>query len=228
MLTIVVLTLLTAKAEAIEMFTNFNNGQNVGFPPMEVPISVYRGFGHGGWNPYAEGMPLKTVPPVPAMMPTGQVPHVWQQPQYSAMPAGKQQQVGSAAANAPQRLASDRRRNRWQRGSYRPMSESNGNPDSSPTQNAGDLPNPPRPEIETDSSIVTGPASSRRKPPSGDFNSPTVLHAQAGTPPIPERSLESANSTSANDDRAPQPPANMRAADFWPQANALFPAGAGD
>src|SRR5215471_8089722 len=70
----IALASLAARTQAIEMFTNFHNGENIGFPPMQVPIGVYGGFGRGGWNPSAEGMPLKTWPPVPSMMPTGQIP----------------------------------------------------------------------------------------------------------------------------------------------------------
>ncbi|HTQ38474.1 MAG TPA: hypothetical protein VMJ32_05575 [Pirellulales bacterium] len=69
-----ILASLAVRAEAIEMFTNFHNGENIGFPPMQVPIGVYGGWGRGGWNPNAEGMPLKTWPPVPSMTPTGQIP----------------------------------------------------------------------------------------------------------------------------------------------------------
>jgi len=69
-----VLACAATRAEAVEMFTNFHLGENVGFPPMQVPYGVYGGLGRGGWNPYAEGTPLKTWPPVPSMMPTGQVP----------------------------------------------------------------------------------------------------------------------------------------------------------
>jgi hypothetical protein len=64
----------SAPAQAVEMFTNFHYGENVGFPPMQVPYGVYGGLGRGGWNPYAEGMPLKSMPDTPSMMPTGQVP----------------------------------------------------------------------------------------------------------------------------------------------------------
>lgn len=69
-----VLACATPRAEAVEMFTDFHLGENVGFPPMQVPYGIYGGLGRGGWNPYAEGAPLKTWPPVPSMMPTGQVP----------------------------------------------------------------------------------------------------------------------------------------------------------
>ncbi|HZZ27369.1 MAG TPA: hypothetical protein VFE46_05115 [Pirellulales bacterium] len=73
-LSTLILTCIILRAQAVEMFTNFDNGQNVGFPPMQVPFCVYGGVTHGGWNPNAEGMPLKTWPPVPAMMPTQQIP----------------------------------------------------------------------------------------------------------------------------------------------------------
>ena len=56
-------------AQAIEMFTNFHNGENIGFPPMQVPVAIY---GRGGWNCAAmQGAPFRTVDPVPAMTPTG-------------------------------------------------------------------------------------------------------------------------------------------------------------
>jgi len=64
----------SARAEAVELFTNFHYGENVGFPPMQVPYGIYGGLGRGGWNPNAEGIPLKTWPDVPPMMPTGQIP----------------------------------------------------------------------------------------------------------------------------------------------------------
>jgi hypothetical protein len=73
-LSTIILACLSARAEAVEMFTDFHNGENVGFPPMQVPYGIYGGLGRGGWNPTAEGMPLKTWPPVPAMMPTQQIP----------------------------------------------------------------------------------------------------------------------------------------------------------
>ncbi len=61
--------LSAAPAGAIEMFTNLNNGTNIGFPPMEVPTSIY---GRGGWHRGAmHGPPIRTNPPIPAMMPSG-------------------------------------------------------------------------------------------------------------------------------------------------------------
>ncbi|HEY2827001.1 MAG TPA: hypothetical protein VGJ04_05315 [Pirellulales bacterium] len=70
----VILAWMCVRAEAVEMFTDFHLGENVGFPPMQVPYGIYGGLGRGGWNPDAEGMPLKTWPAVPSMMPTGQNP----------------------------------------------------------------------------------------------------------------------------------------------------------
>ncbi|MCC7083383.1 MAG: hypothetical protein IT427_00070 [Pirellulales bacterium] len=60
-------------ASAIEMQTNFHYGEQVGFPPMEVPTAVYGGWGTPGWNCSAiNRVPLyNAYPPVPAMFPTG-------------------------------------------------------------------------------------------------------------------------------------------------------------
>ena len=73
----IIMSLAAVRAEAIEMFTNFNNGQNVGLPPMEVPIGMYPGFGRGGWAPGVVGAPLRTMPPVPSMSPTGPAPMIF-------------------------------------------------------------------------------------------------------------------------------------------------------
>ncbi len=198
-LSILVFVLLAAKAGAIEMFTNFNNGMNVGFPPMEVPISVYRGFGHGGWNPYAEGMPLKTVPPVPAMMPTGQVPHHWvpqstrmphpvDMPQSSAMPNGDQSQTGMTPADDTIRLASGRRA-RWQRGGYRPTADNAGGNDRT--------------------AAPDGASPTLAKPNPSEMSPPTVLHAETDT----LRAAPALKSVKSKVD------------DFTPGAAALFPQG---
>jgi len=112
-LAVIASIVITGRAQAIEMFTNFNNGQNIGFPPMEVPTRIYGGFGRGGWNPYAEGMPLKTNPPVPAMMPTGQIPHGRTFDYYGRAPGVM---IGNGGTASQRELVSDRRRARWQRG----------------------------------------------------------------------------------------------------------------
>jgi hypothetical protein len=64
---------LAGGAQAIEMQTNFHYGEQVGFPPMEVPAAVYGGWGTPGWNCNAIGrVPVNAAyPPVPAMYPTG-------------------------------------------------------------------------------------------------------------------------------------------------------------
>ncbi len=217
------LILLAGRADAIEMFTNFNNGQNVGFPPIEVPISVYRGFGRGGWNPYAEGMPLKTAPPVPAMMPTGQVPHVWAPANTSNMSRANQSQAGNVAAAFPQRVASDRRRSRWQRGAYRPAPE-NGGDNQLNSSNSADSLNPPRPDVDDDSPGA-GPSPNGRRSPTQP-NQPIVLERTPGAAPNVENSPEAANRVAPVDDST-QIRGTDESADFWPSAAALFPKDAG-
>src|SRR5262245_18096261 len=96
-------------ASAIEMFTNFHNGQNIGFPPLEVPTSIYGGHGRG-WNPRAVGTPLRTNPPVPAMMPTGQTPPFGPPAYWSNSHTGGKWENGNSAE-----FVGDRRRGRWQR-----------------------------------------------------------------------------------------------------------------
>ncbi len=148
-LTVLAALALAGRAQAIEMFTNFNNGQNIGFPPLEVPTRIYGGFGRGGWNPHAEGMPLKTNPPVPAMMPTGQIPGGRTFNYYGGAPGVM---VGNDGAASQRELVSDRRRARWQRGA------SANDSDSRPT------------------SRRTTPSES---PKSASEPVPTILHAQS-------------------------------------------------
>jgi hypothetical protein len=106
-LSALILAGVVAPAMAVEMFTNFHYGENVGFPPMQVPYGIYGGLGRGGWNPYAEGIPLKPWPPVPSMMPTGQVPGGFRRlnngMSYKGSPAGRR---GDAAANNPNTVRS--------------------------------------------------------------------------------------------------------------------------
>ena len=107
---IFVASLAAARAEAIEMFTNFHNGENVGFPPMEVPIRMYPGFGRGGWAPGVVGAPLRTLPPVPAMSPTGTAPMMFRQGGCSPFDTGmnmtSQQNMVLARNGRRQRLNS--------------------------------------------------------------------------------------------------------------------------
>ena len=106
---------VAGRAEAIEMFTNFHNGENIGFPPMQVPYSVYGGIGHGGWNPHATGMrmPPDPFPAVPAMTPTGQCPAGRWFDYFGAAPSHP---VGMNGKVEQEQLVSDRRHGRWQRG----------------------------------------------------------------------------------------------------------------
>jgi hypothetical protein len=100
LLGLVVLILFCAglPAQAVEMFTDFHYGENVGFPPMQVPYGIYGGLGRGGWNPYAEGMPLKSMPPVHSMMPTGQVPGGFRRLNKGVTNNGKAGRVNEAKA----------------------------------------------------------------------------------------------------------------------------------
>lgn len=67
--------LLAGQAQAVELFTNFHYGENVGFPSMNVPVSIYGGLGRGGWNCRAiDQIPVKSIPPEPAVTPTGCTP----------------------------------------------------------------------------------------------------------------------------------------------------------
>ncbi len=71
------LALLAARAEAIEMFTNFDNGQNIGLPSNDVPVAIYGGVGTRGWNTHAlRYTPIQSG--TPALFPTGANPHLYQ------------------------------------------------------------------------------------------------------------------------------------------------------
>jgi len=146
---------LSGRAGAIEMFTNFNNGQNIGFPPLEVPTRIYGGFGRGGWNPRAEGMPLKTNPPVPAMMPTGQIPGGRNFDYYGRAPGAM---IGNDGTASQRELMSDRRRARWQRGNASAQTS-----ERSPTS---------RPATSADTTASQSATST-------DDSLPTILHAQS-------------------------------------------------
>jgi len=169
-LTVLVALALADRASAIEMFTNFNNGQNIGFPPLEVPTRIYGGFGRGGWNPHAEGMPLKTNPPVPAMMPTGQIPGGRTFDYYGRAPGVM---IGNGGTASQRELVSDRRRARWQRGSA--------------TADAPDL---------TSRRTIGAGTVANESPKSASEPVPTILHAQPED--FSNGVMRPANSTSEN------------------------------
>jgi hypothetical protein len=188
---------ITGRVQAIEMFTNFNNGQNIGFPPLEVPTRIYGGFGRGGWNPHAEGMPLKTNPPVPAMMPTGQIPgRVFDY--YGRAPGVI---IGNDGADSQRELVSDRRRGRWQRG---PAIESRNGARADTNTNPAQA-------------IDAKDASSRRSSGTTAVGGPepavqslsTVLHAQSDTFTSGGAMLMNSSGGERFQD--------------WPKADALFP-----
>jgi hypothetical protein len=163
---------ITGRAQAIEMFTNFNNGQNIGFPPLEVPTRIYGGFGRGGWNPHAEGMPLKTNPPVPAMMPTGQIP----QRTFDYYGRAPGVMIGNGGTASQRELVSDRRRARWQRGTASAQDSERG-----PTS---------RRMVSADTAVNESPKSSGAP-------LPTILHAQPED--FSSGAMRPTNSTSSED-----------------------------
>jgi hypothetical protein len=171
-LSALILACVAPRAEGIEMFTNFHNGENVGFPPMQVPYGIYGGFGRGGWNPNAEGMPLKTWPPVPSMMPTGQIPGGFRRFNNGGSNQGSSNgKVNQDISNADTSngfsplLVSDRRHGRWQRGdSYAPEMNENG------TQNGR--------------TVNGADGKQNLEPTPAEPPVTTILHAQQGTRPV--------------------------------------------
>lgn len=221
-----VLAALAGRAQAIEMFTNFHNGENVGFPPMQVPYSVYGGIGHGGWNPHAQGMPLKTYPPVPAMSPTGQLPGR-SFDYYGAAPIRSFATTDNAYQS---QLVSDRRHGRWQRGAANLDAKESGNEASDPTLQSKNSAT----EINSSSS-----GSSRKTGPSGIAApsqpkaitpaTPTILHAESPDSemfshvPMIENSLLSPTGGDANQKQPVNSANDSQTLQDWPRADALFP-----
>jgi len=199
-----VAALLASRADAIEMFTNFNNGTNVGFPPMEVPVGIYGGLGRGGWNPRAQGTFFRSNPPVPAMTPTGQLPR----PEIRTSGVSERT-FGSAEQTSDVQYISDRRRGgRFQQmPSSTPRMNSMGPTSPTPSnettvQGGGAGPTPAKaPEMDN---AVSGLKSNKAQ------QSVTVLRAQSGKSPIGSTSTSNANS-SRDEDFLP------------PSSSALFP-----
>jgi hypothetical protein len=194
-LSTLILASLAAQAEAIEMFTNFHNGENVGFPPMQVPIAVYGGWGRGGWNPRAEGMPLKTWPPVPAMTPTQQIPGGFRSlnqgagcnvqtrngdsadaQSYNASANGLTRNT-SSRIGFEETLVSERRHgNRWRDNGSRPQE------DGENVQNRDTVH-----DVNANQNIGSQP----KQEPTLASPPVTILHAEEGKPPISSEGAES-------------------------------------
>jgi hypothetical protein len=179
-----VAALLASQAEAIEMFTNFNNGTNIGFPPMEVPVGIYRGFGHGGWNPHAEGTFFRSNPPVPAMTPTGQLPR----PEIRTSGVSERT-FSSAERTSDVQYVSDRRRGgRFQQmpssmpqtNSMAPMNTMPSSPANDTTIRGNGAGPTPAKAPEMDDAISLSPSTKSSK----TQQSVTVLRAQSGKSPI--------------------------------------------
>jgi hypothetical protein len=202
--------LLASRADAIEMFTNFNNGTNVGFPPMEVPVGIYGGFGRGGWNPHAQGTFFRANPPVPAMTPTGQLPR----PEIRTSGISERT-FGSIEQTSDVQYIADRRRGgRFQQmpsstlrtDSMAPMNSIQSTPSNDTTiQGRGAGPTPAKaPEMGDAASSSTSTKSNKAQ------QSVTVLRAQSGKSPISSTPASNANS-SRDEDFLP------------PSSSALFP-----
>jgi hypothetical protein len=193
------MAVLVSRAQALEMFTSFHNGQNVGFPSLEVPTKFY---GHGGWQQAAQCRPERvwSIEPVPAMTPTGRaavtptgfirrdrgrkgngMPHGDNQQsadQQSANPPGGDPQANGQPHDNQTQYVSDRRRS-WNGGNdnwagyNQPYSESESS-DSSQT------PTPAKVAPKSDGwtrSLEQAPADNSRA------KRPTSVFAHPGSPP---------------------------------------------
>jgi hypothetical protein len=199
----VAMVLLVPSANAIEMFTNFHNGENVGFPPLEVPIAIY---GHGGWTCQADVRPqkVKSIEPVPAMTPTGLVRHDRAWRSNDVRQVSNEQPVADAKpAGSPQYVAAGRW---WGRSNYG-NNNGNGNGNSNYTTNGNEVrdeggdynstqsPTPAKlkngPTDAIDSEKATTNGNERAK-------SPVSVHAHPGIAPQKDNNA------------APQPGASSR------------------
>jgi len=196
-LTTLAAAFLSGRAQAIEMFTNFNNGQNIGFPPLEVPTRIYGGFGRGGWNPHAVGTPLKTNPPVPATMPTGQLPPG----RFNYYAAPTNVFTGTGGTTSQQQLVGDRRHGRLQRGNAARGNGLSGGLNAKLDQDSD--------SVTQSSRRVTADLPLQAEPKPIEQRSPTILHAESG---------ELYNSDASRTEL----PREDSFQD-WPKADALFP-----
>ena len=170
MLFALALALFAPRAEALEMFTSFHNGENIGFPPMEVPIDVY---GHGGWQCKALCRPqrIQSIEPVPAMTPTGFVRC------NSAATTSAESYAAQAAPNNGAQYVADRRRS-WGRYSDGPSTNyyNNNYSNSYPKQSYG--------QDGWDDSAVQNPTPAKRKA------APTDSAKAAEAPPNNQRAKQ--------------------------------------
>lgn len=98
---------LASSASAVELQTNFHYGEHVGFPPMEVPTSIYGGWGTQGWKcQNINQVPVQ--PGLPPMFPTGCNP-------------GGCNYCDSVWAGYQQKAFHKRINRRWYYGNHRPM-----------------------------------------------------------------------------------------------------------
>ena len=226
----VAIAVLVPRAQALEMFTSFHNGENVGFPKLEVPTKFY---GHGGWQQAAQCRPERvwSIEPVPAMTPTGRaavtptgfirrdrgrkgygMPHSDnQQPadQQPANPPGGDPQANSQPPDNQAQYVSDRRRSSWGgtnnnwAGYNQQFSESESS-DSSAQQ----TPTPAKVAPKSDGwtrSLEQAPADNPRA------KRPTSVFAHPGSAPKPDAASKSKASARQGSDQRSQ---SAQGADF--------------
>lgn len=228
------LVLLAAPAaQAVEVFTNFHNGENIGFPPMEVPAAIYGGFGHGGWNPHAQGTPFRSINPVPSMMPTGQAPGRFGigGPHGMCLPSEVSQPVQETQVEQSI-YVSDRRHGRWQRsGSANSgnSSEESSNEASSNRSNEQPTIAPSKTDEALPSTMKNGPTKSilpKAQTPgpaavvhpdaADEFSDSATLYGDV----VESMAIESDSQSPDNIDRRLK-----STAEKWSKASALFPSG---
>jgi hypothetical protein len=157
---------MATSASAIEMQTNYHYGENVGFPPMEVPASVYGGWGTRGWNPNAINR-VPVQPGLPAMYPTG------------CNPGGGCNYCDNVWHGYQQKAFHKRINTRWYYGNHRPTPPGGPEPmidSEGPTWDATPADVAPLETIEkgTTSVIRTQPTPSRMAPTPANSREPST------------------------------------------------------
>jgi hypothetical protein len=191
-----VFAFVASRADAIEMFTNFHNGENIGFPPMQVPIDVY---GHGGWRCSARcPQRINAVEPVPAMSPVGFVSC-----DHAARPY--EQQVSQSGSVSQVQYISDRRRS-WGRSGDAPSSNYSNNNYSNnySSQDSGDSSAPQNPTLAKPAQSTTDATQPAGKTqPNDDAKKPVSVFAKPGLSPENQTNRKNDSSSTGQKNQTP-------------------------
>ena len=214
LLFLVSMVLLVSSAQAIEMFTNFHNGENIGYPPLVVPTKFY---GHGGWQPASQCRPerVESIEPVPAMTPTGFIRPNHSRRNHDGPSASNQNQNRTVAEQSQPatdngQYISDRRRSGGGTNSWNGNNSASGNMDASSAgynQPATDYDSPQAP-----TSAKIAPKSdgwTRSLEPASDDDTtkrPTSVLAHPGSAPQSDAALKQKSTTGQTSDQRAQPP----------------------